>query len=52
MLPQIPCDPGDNDFPISGFQGMHFRVRVLFASTTNKARGKSFSGALGLYLRD
>jgi len=51
-LPRMPCGPGDDNFPVPGFTRTQFPVRVCFALTTNKAQGQSFSGRLGLDLRD
>ena len=51
LLPRMPCGPGDNDFPVPGFQRLQFPVRPCFAITTNKAQGQSFSGHVGLDLR-
>lgn len=50
-LSHIPCNPGDDNFPIEGFQCTHFPVRVYFALTINKAQVQSYSGAPGLDLR-
>ncbi|CDF37706.1 ATP dependant DNA helicase PIF1 [Chondrus crispus] len=51
-LPQMPCGPGDDNFPIPGFTRTQFPIRTCFALTTNKAQGQSFGGRIGLDLRD
>ncbi|CDF39734.1 unnamed protein product [Chondrus crispus] len=51
-LPRIPCGPGDDNFPISGFTRTQFPIRTCFALTTDKAQGQSFGGRIGLDLRD
>ena len=47
-LPKMPCGPGDEKFPIDGFERVQIPVRVCFGLTTNKSQGSSFGGALGL----
>ncbi|PXF44603.1 ATP-dependent DNA helicase pif1 [Gracilariopsis chorda] len=51
-LPRMPCGPGDDNFPVPNFTRTQFPVRVCFAITTNKAQGQSYSGRIGLDLRD
>ena len=51
-LPRMPCGPGDDTFPIPGFTRTQFPVRVCFGITVNKAQGQSFSGNLGLDIKD
>lgn len=47
LLPRIPFDSGDDDFPITGFIRIQLLVLVCSAATTKKAQYQSFSGALG-----
>ncbi len=49
-LPRVPCGPGDDNFPLSGFKRTQFPVRVCFGMTINKAQGQSIGGKLGLEL--
>lgn len=51
LLPRIPFDPGDDDFPIKGFKRIQTPVCICFTITANKAQDQSFSGALGIDLR-
>lgn len=47
-LPRTKCLPGNEDFPVPGFQRRQFPVRVCFAMTINKSQGQSIHGKLGL----
>lgn len=47
-LLRIPCDPGDENFPIDGFRQPQFPIRARLASTTIKTQSQSFSGAVSL----
>ena len=51
-LPRIPCEPGDDKFPVPGFQRLQFPIRVCFAITTNKGQGQSFGGRVAIDLTD
>lgn len=51
-LPKMPCSPGDKNFPIQGFTGTQFLVRVYFSVTINTAQEQSFYGTVGLDLMD
>lgn len=51
VLPRIPRQPGDDDFPIPWFKLNQFSVRVCFVPSISKKLGQSFSGAIGLDLR-
>lgn len=46
MLPRVPCDPGDDDFHVPGFQAIQFLVCVCFAMTSNKTQDQFFSYSL------
>lgn len=50
ILSRVPCKPGDDDFPLSGFEKTCFSVLVCFTITTNKAQDQSFGGATGFDL--
>lgn len=50
ILPRVPCETGNEDFPISRLETSQFSIRPCFAFTTNKAQRQSFSGAIGLDL--
>ena len=47
-LPRIPCEPGDDKFPVAEFLRLHFPIRVCFASTANKGQDQSFGGRVGI----
>ncbi len=51
-LPRVPCGPGDDNFPVTGFKRTQFPVRVCFGMTIKKPKGQSFGGKLGLDLSE
>lgn len=51
ILSRVPCDSGKYDFFIPGFKKIQFPIHICFAVTTNEARGRSSSGAIGIDFR-